>query len=110
MSSKNYWLHLGGNRRRDIEGQNIIDAIEANFGVIAKESGIGNAAGYIIDEVCIEYNHGILGGTGGAELTITAHGQTPANGKTDVKKKVSTAWIGGVSAKEIPEKYFFEVK
>jgi hypothetical protein len=77
----------------EISGNTLPEAIEANFKAIAGRADLGNAAGYKVHDVTIEYKPGILGGQGGAELTIVHTGLPLASGKTDNNLKTKTIWI-----------------
>lgn len=107
----NYTVHRSGACDIGIEGTDIKEAVENNFSVLAKEMNIGNAAGYSLDKVTIEYKPGILGGKGGIELAVTAHGDDslvnydPYNDEP----KVSTIWIYA-KKEDLPEGYYeFEI-
>lgn len=51
-----------------ISGKDLVDAVERNFDAIAKIAGIGNAAGYTLDKVWMEWQNEYV------HLHITAHG------------------------------------
>ena len=88
-----YRLHRScGNCDVTLRGKNIIEAIEGNFGIIANEAGIGNAAGYSLISVDSQYKAGILGGQGGVEVSINATGMPLVSGATGPQTR-STVWI-----------------
>lgn len=103
---KTYYVHYHDNGApRPIEGETIIEAVENNFRAIAEHAEIGNAAGYQLDKVVLEYQPEALGGKGGAALVITAHGSDALlhyDPRTD-KPKTTTLWIEGVTPEELPE-------
>ena len=94
-----------------ITGDTLVEAIKSNFKKIAYDCVIGNAAGYTLDKLTVEYKESILGGTGGAVLTIVAHGSDalvnydPENDPTRTK----TVWIKA-KPEDVPERYEFELK
>lgn len=70
-----YSVHRsGGACPYSIGGDTLIEAIEAGFSRIASDAGIGNVAGYSLDDVWMEYDNGLLGGQGGVALHIVSHG------------------------------------
>lgn len=103
---KTYYVHYHDNGApRPIEGETIIEAVENNFRAIAEYAEIGNAAGYQLDKVVLEYQPEALGGKGGAALVITAHGSDALlhyDPRTD-EPKTTTLWIEGVTPEELPE-------
>ena len=103
---KTYYVHYHDNGApRPIEGETIIEAVENNFRAIAEHAEIGNAAGYQLDKVVLEYQPEALGGKGGAALVITAHGSDALlhyDPRTD-EPKTTTLWIDGVTPEELPE-------
>ena len=103
---KTYYVHYHDNGApRPIEGETIIEAVENNFRAIAEHAEIGNAAGYQLDKVVLEYQPEALGGKGGAALVITAHGSDALlhyDPRTD-EPKTTTLWIDGVTPEELPD-------
>lgn len=90
--SNTYTVHSpAGASDYSISGATLIEAIHANFGRIAKEAQLGNAAGYRVLKASVEYRPGILGGKGGCALSITAKGLYPAPGAEAVK--TTEVWI-----------------
>lgn len=77
----------------EISGETLQDAIEQNFKRIADQANLGNAAGYHVVDVSMQYKEDILGGKGGVELEIIHTGLPLANGKKDDEEKVATVWI-----------------
>ena len=88
-----------------IEGENLVDAIEKNFEKIARKARVGNAAGYRLLEVKIDYAKGILGGQGGGCLTIRNAGQRLANG-FEGEEKITEVWIFA-TVEDIPNPHTF---
>ena len=73
---KTYSMHrAGGACNVTLQGDNIIEAIERNFGLIVREADIGNAAGYSLISVTSKYRPEILGGKGGVDVTIESIGR-----------------------------------
>ena len=89
----------------DVGGENLIDAIENNFEKIARKARVGNAAGYKLLEVKVEYAKGILGGQGGGCLTIRNAGQRLANGFAG-EEKITEVWIFA-TVEDIPNPHTF---
>ncbi len=98
------WTVKGGCGRSDylIRGETLKDAVEDQFENIAKGAGVGNAAGWKLAEVTLSYNPAILGGTGGAELCITAWGADLAHRKADAATTTTCVWIYATPA-DVPE-------
>jgi len=108
-----YFLHLSDEASNaSLAGSCFIEAVENGFNTISRECGIDNAAGYHLLSVSAEYASEILGGAGGAVLTITAQGSEALVNYDEEKDppKTYTAWISGVTNEELPSKYFFEIK
>lgn len=106
-----YMVHRSGASDFFIEGVDLKDAIENNFQTLAKEMKIGNAAGYQLDKVAMEYKPDILGGQGGVELSVIAHGSDLLVNYDPYKDepKTSTIWIYA-KKKEVPDGvYEFEI-
>ncbi len=106
-----YRVHRSGASEFNIEGTDIKDAIEKNFKMLAKQMNIGNVAGYTLDRATIEYKPGILGGQGGIELNVVAHGSDslvnydPYNDNPET----STIWIYA-KKEDLPEGFYeFEI-
>ena len=110
--SKFYLHRSGGSSGIALSGENFVEAVENGFKTIAKETNIGNVAGYSLCSVCATYNDSILGGKGGAVLTICAQGSDAlvSYDEENDPVKTYTAWIGGVTREDLPETYFFEIK
>lgn len=62
------------NRDYTIKGADVVEAVGNNIMMLAREGGLGNAAGVTLDKVRLDWKDGILGGKGGIEAEITAHG------------------------------------
>lgn len=106
---KNFDVHIGGGYSPlRITGGNLISAIENNFDRITKAHRIGNAAGYRLKEVTAEYQKGILGGTGGVVLHITATGMGLAHKPANQTPKTTEVWIYA-TLEDLPEKHVFEL-
>lgn len=106
-----YYLYCQGSADILLKGNSIIEAVENNFSSIAKECSIGNAAGYYLIEVSLEYSNSILGGKGGAVVTVIAQGSEALVNYDEEKDppKTYTAWIGGVTEDELPKKTWIEL-
>jgi len=89
----------------DIAGETLVQAIERNFEKIARKARVGNAAGYRLLEVKIDYAKGILGGQGGGCLTIRNAGQRLANGFAG-EEKITEVWIFA-TVEDIPNPHTF---
>lgn len=108
---KNYIVSYG-DRQCTISGETLVEAIENHFGAIAGLKPIGNAAGYRLDRVWMEFRDSILGGKGGGVLHILAHGsdsQINYDAVNDPPRETE-CWIAGVKKEELPECYEFELK
>lgn len=107
---KSYRVHIGGGYNpMGISGENLIDAIEKNFDRIAKAHRIGNVAGYRLEEVTAEYKKGILGGTGGVVLYVTATGMDLAHKPANPTPQTTEIWIFA-TPEDLPERHVFEIK
>ena len=95
--------HRDGNYT--ISGDTLVDAVEANFGIIAQRSKIGNVAGYMLDEVWMEYENESV------KLHIISHGSdglvqydplkdTPKEKIVDIKADIN----------DCPKRHYFELK
>lgn len=99
-----------------IEGDNIINAIESYFETLAGAAKIGNSAGYRLESVVVSYDPDILGGTGGALVTIKARGDEGLVNYDEANDPVKTyrLEIGGVTrdieAEDIPRPVSLEIK
>lgn len=103
-------IHCGQGKFKDFEGNSIQELIESNWKEIFDEEtrkAIGNAAGYILERVWIEYS-----GSNTASLHVVGHGNEsylkydPTNDKS--KEKVFI--LRGISETDLPEPYEFEIK
>ena len=107
---KNFSVNMPAGSDFSISGDSLVGAIEHNFSFLARKFGVGNAAGYVLDRVCMEYKDGILGGKGGVELRITAHGNDNLVGydPTSDAPKDTVIWIRA-SRDDLPEPYEFQI-
>ena len=107
---KNFSVNTPAGSDFSISGDNLISAIEDNFSSLARQFGVGNAAGYVLDRVRMEWKGGILGGKGGIELCITAHGSDNLVGydPTSDAPKDTVIWIRA-SRDDLPEPYEFQI-
>lgn len=92
---KNYNLQRsGGSCPVNLPGDDLADAITGGWDTIAKEAGLGNAAGYKLHSAIAEYAPGIIGGKGGCRLTIKASGLPLAHRPHDsYPSKTYEIWI-----------------
>lgn len=103
--------YIAGTPRLDLPGDTFVQAVEDNFRAIAKQAGIGNAAGYALERVTAEYSPAADGKKGGAILTIVSTGSSssvnydPANDKP----RTTTVEIGGATPADLPAPYEFEI-
>lgn len=85
----------GGNADRTIGGRTLAEAIEGNFETVISgvRHRLGSAAGFAVDRVTVEYREGILGGKGGAEVSIWSHGLDLAHRTVSKEPHRTTVWI-----------------
>jgi len=80
-----------------IDGPSLKEAITRNFQAVAQVASLsgplGNAAGYVLDDVRAQYTPGILGGRGGVEITILSHGMDLAHRLASINQICSTVWV-----------------
>lgn len=92
-----------------IEGESLSEAIEANFDSIAKLAHIGNAAGWMLDRLWMEWTEGILGGQGGVTLYINAYGSDGLVKYDPTEQpKLTKIWISATK-EDCPEPFEFEL-
>ena len=78
---------------RSLKGTTLDEAIIRNFRAVAEAGNIGNGAGYTLERVHVAYAPGILGGKGGAEVTITSRGRRLAHRDTEPAAATTSVWI-----------------
>lgn len=107
---RNFSVNMPAGSDLSVSGDSLVGAIEHNFSFLARKFGVGNAAGYVLDRVRMEYKDGILGGKGGVELRITAHGNDNLVGydPTSDTPKDTVIWIRA-SRDDLPEPYEFQI-
>ena len=99
-----------GDRKITLRGETLVDAIENGMSGLAQSSGLGNVAGIAYDSASVRWEDGILGGKGGAVLSITAHGSDNLVNYDPYEDKPQTKTVRIEAAKEnVPaEPYAFE--
>lgn len=91
-----------------LTGESLADAVvgDLNRGpgksAIAREASLGNAAGYQLKSVRIQYAAGILGGKGGAEIIINHRGMDLAHRPAGAGIARATVWMHA-SREDIPQ-------
>lgn len=93
-----------------IEGKDVVEAVGNNIMALARKAGLGNTAGVTLDKVLLNWRDGILGGKGGIEVEITAHGSDLLVNydPTEDKPKTATVWVNAKredSSEELPYEY-----
>lgn len=94
-------------RNITISGEDIIEAVGNNINKLAREMGLGNAAGITYDKVTLGWKEGILGGKGCCEVRITARGSDALvnyDPYTD-ESKTAVIWIPA-KREELPEEEY----
>lgn len=102
----NWTYHANHGGDFGLTGDTLSEAICNGFTAIARDMGLGNAAGYRLVAVRAEYRHGILGGKGGIVLRVRHAGMPLASGCTEhgtltqhcicrPTERVSEGWIFG---------------
>ena len=109
---KKFRVHMpAGGAAATIEGRDLKEAIEHGFKtvIVRAAGGLGSAAGYVLDRVTAEYAPGILGGAGGVEVSILAHGMDLAHREVDKTPRPSKAWIYAGPG-DLPEPVEFDLE
>jgi hypothetical protein len=75
-----YTYHASRGCDIDLPGDSLADAICSGFSAIARDLGLGNAAGFRLYSVRAEHTRGILGGKGGIVVSIRHSGLPLASG------------------------------
>lgn len=100
---------FGGSCPITLPGDNIVDAVEGNFPLIAREARVGNVAGYQLHRVRLEYRPEIIGGKGGVEVRIEATGLDLAHKPASPEIQTSRAWINA-RPEDLPNPVELELK
>lgn len=89
------WRVHGTGGGTTIGGATLSEAIEGNFGAVIAgvRHLLGSAAGFVVDRVTVEYRASILGGKGGAEVSIWSHGRDLAHVPVSKTPRRTTVWI-----------------
>lgn len=109
MKMKTWTLYRNNESDVELKGETLDEAIVSHFKTIAAAAKLGNAAGYSLERVEVAYERGILGGKGGAVVTITASG-LPLAHKTAGPSKTYTVWIQGATPEDCPELHEISIK
>lgn len=103
-----------GEPRREIMDESAIAACERGIDQFASwfpKIEFGNADGFIVENATLEYDPAIFDGAGGGVITLVTCGSDGLIGydpRTD-EPKTNVFWVRGVTAKDVPEAYAFEI-